>query len=90
MILGRILEFLAEQRAASLSEIARAVGSPPDAVRSMLQTLQRKGRVHRLQMQEGCGSGCRQCAQGKIEVYGYGAQLPASGARVDLCEGRGR
>ena len=28
---------------ASLAEIAQAVGSPPDAVGNMLQTLQRKG-----------------------------------------------
>src|SRR5210317_2674318 len=49
MILSRILDMLARQQTATLDEIARAVGSPPPAVRSMLETLQRKGLVHRLE-----------------------------------------
>ena len=88
MILGRILDFLAAQKVASLSEIARAVDSSPDAVRSMLDTLQRKGLVHRFQPPGGCGSSCRECAQGEIEVYGHGAR-PGRSADVSLCEGRG-
>ncbi|MGB5200224.1 MAG: FeoC-like transcriptional regulator [Sedimenticolaceae bacterium] len=72
MILSRILDLLAEQQTATLDEIARAVGSPSPAVRSMLETLQRKGLVHRLDMQPGCGSRCRRCAPGEVEVFASG------------------
>ena len=72
MILSRILDLLAKQQTATLDEIARAVGSPAPAVRSMLETLQRKGLVHRLEMQPGCGSRCSQCAPGAVEVFAPG------------------
>ena len=75
MILSRILDLLAKQQTATLYEIARAVDSPPPAVRSMLETLQRKGLVHRLQMQPGCGSRCSRCAPDAVEVFAPG---PAS------------
>jgi bacterioferritin-associated ferredoxin len=75
MILSRILDMLARQQTATLDEIARAVGSPPPAVRSMLETLQRKGLVHRLEVQPGCGSRCSRCAPGADEVFAPG---PAS------------
>ena len=83
MILARVLDFLDANRVAGLTEIARAVDSTPEAVRSMLQTLQRRGLVHRLEPQAGCGSACRQCAQGSVEIYGHGpqpAQLPGTKA----------
>jgi len=86
MILGRILEFLAAHKVASLSEISRGVDSSPDAVRSMLDTLQRKGLVHRFKPAGGCGSSCRECAQGEIEVYAHGAR-PVRAVAVSLCEG---
>jgi hypothetical protein len=88
MILTRVLDFLAQREVASLAEIAQAVGSTPDAVRSMLQTLQRKGRIHRLPLPEGCGSSCRQCAQGTIEVYGLGAEMPVPGVQLRRCAER--
>ncbi len=88
MILERLLDFLAAQKVASLTEIARQMDSSPDAVRSMLETLQRKGLVHRYRPQEGCGTGCRQCGQGTIEVYGHGPE-PLPSVRVSRCEGRG-
>ena len=86
MILGRILDFLAAQRVASLTEIARQVDSSPDAVRSMLGTLQRKGLVHHFRPLAGCGSTCRQCEQGVIEVYGHGP-APMPSVDAGLCEG---
>jgi len=88
MILGRILDFLAAHRVASLGEIAAAVGSSPDAVRGMLDTLQRKGLVHRYEPEGGCGTTCRQCTQGMLEVYGHGPQ-PLKSPDVSRCEGQG-
>jgi hypothetical protein len=74
MILTDILEFLQTRDAASLGEIARHVGAEPAAVRDMLHTLQRKGKVHRPALGGGCGSTCQQCAAGSLELYAWGPQ----------------
>ena len=81
MILADILEFLQQRDMASLGEISRHVGADPDAVRNMLITLQRKGKVHRTSPGSGCGSTCQQCATGSLELYAWGPQktsLPLS------------
>ena len=74
MILADILEFLQQRDAASLGEIARHVSAEPAAVRDMLVTLQRKGKVHRSTPGGGCGSTCQQCATGSLELYARGPQ----------------
>ena len=63
MILQRVLDVLAERELASPTMIAAAVGSTPDAVRSMLATLERRGLVQRYSPLSGCGNGCNQCGQ---------------------------
>ena len=87
MILARVLELLEQRKVASPDEIARALNSSPDAARSMLHTLQRKGLVHRVQAQAACGSSCIQCMQGSLEIYASG---PAPDLATDLgdCPGR--
>ena len=50
-------------------DIAAAVDSTSGAVRNMLATLQRKGLVVRYRPPAGCGTACRQCTQGDIELY---------------------
>ena len=74
MILADILEFLQQRETASLGEIARHVSAEPAAVRDMLLTLQRKGKVHRPEPAGGCGSTCQQCAAGSLELYAWGPQ----------------
>ena len=78
MILGDILDYLQQRDAASLGEIARHVSAEPAAVRDMLVTLQRKGKVHRATAGGGCGSTCQQCAAGSLELYAWGPQRPAT------------
>lgn len=78
MILQQILDYLRAHDVAGIHEIARAVDSTPDAVCSMLQTLQRKGRVHRYRPPQGCGTSCRQCAQAELELYRLGAATAPS------------
>lgn len=73
MILQRLLAHLRGTPAASVVELARAVDASPDAVRRMLDTLQRRGLVHRVAAPRGCGSSCGGCAQGDIELYGAGS-----------------
>lgn len=72
MLLQRLLTHLQQAGAASLDELARVVDAPPDVVRGMLETLQRRGLVHRRPLVNGCGSSCRQCDQGGLEVYSPG------------------
>jgi len=82
VILVRVLNFLATHRVASPAEIAVALDSTPDAVRSMLETLQRRGLVHAVRTSADCGTRCRQCAAPDVEVYAYGregSQGPAAG-----------
>lgn len=88
MILIRILDFLRERQVAGLGEIARAAGSTPDAVRPMLQTLERKGRVHLVRAPAGCGASCRQCDPGSVEIYGYGT-APDPAVHTTVCGSRG-
>ena len=87
MILARILELLEQRKVASPDEVARELNSSPDAVRNMLQTLQRKGLGHRVQAQAGCGSRCKQCMQGLVEIYASG---PAPNLATDPADCPGR
>lgn len=77
MILECILDYLAQRRVASLDEIAHAVDSTPDAVRSMLENLQRRGLVHAVRANSTCGSTCRQCLQPGSELFGHGTARSA-------------
>lgn len=75
MILREIQDFLRQRQRASLQEIAQEVAAEPNAVREMLATLERKQRVHRLQLQLGCGSTCTQCEASSMEIYAWGKPL---------------
>lgn len=72
MMLSRILDHLAARKVASLGEIARVLDAPPDAVRSMLDNLQRRGLIHPVRVNAACGTICQQCAQAGSELFGYG------------------
>jgi predicted transcriptional regulator len=87
VILGRILDYLATHRVASLVEIATALDSTPDAVRGMLETLQRRGLVHAVRASADCGTRCRQCAAPDVEVYAYGREV-SQGLAAGPCGSR--
>ena len=89
MILNRLLSHLQSTPAASLAELARVVDASPDAVRNMLETLQRKGLVHRQEPPPGCGSRCRECGVAEPEIYCLGAATEANGPE-DACAASGR
>ncbi|QTR49291.1 FeoC-like transcriptional regulator [Candidatus Thiothrix anitrata] len=48
MILSRITAYLREHKRASLLDMSYALEATPDALKAMLSTLERKGRVRRL------------------------------------------
>lgn len=79
MILGRILDHLREREVAGIGEIAAAIGSTTDAVRPMLQMLERKGLVHLWQARPGCGPASAGCSS--VVCHGGGC-VGAAGAPI--------
>lgn len=71
MILTQLSDYLRRNGRASVADLARALDTTPDAVRAMLATLARKGRVRTL-AGGGCG-GCGKCAAADLEVYEWTA-----------------
>ena len=69
MILSDIRNYLQQRRQASLSDIAMHFDTPPEAVKGMLETWTRKGRVKRHLATPSCGSSCSQCAPATTEIY---------------------
>jgi hypothetical protein len=71
MILAEISHYLQSHRRASLNDLARGLGSTPEALEMMLKTLERKGRVRRLPSGSKCASSssCCQCDPTLITIY---------------------
>lgn len=77
MILSELTGYLAQRRRAPLTDLATHFEMDADAVRGMLTTLERKGRVRRIANGAACSTGCGKCDQAKVETYewvGLGAQ----------------
>ncbi len=68
MILTRLSQYLQQHRRASVSDLVQGLGTTPDALRGMLATLERKGRVHRLPAGTAC-NGCCKCDPNTVELY---------------------
>lgn len=79
MILAELTGYLAEHRRVALIDMAHRFGSSPDAVRGMLATLERKGRVRRLEGPAPCASACGKCDVATMETYEW---LGGPGGRV--------
>ena len=69
MMLAHILDYLERHDSAGVDELARRLGSSPDAVRGMLDTLCQRGLAHRFEPSSGCGSRCQQCRPSSGEHY---------------------
>ena len=68
MILSDIRNYLRERGQASLADVALHFDSEPDAVRGMLNTWVRKGKLIKLDGGSACG-GCNQCDAAANEIY---------------------
>ncbi len=68
MILADLRNYLAEHRRASLLDMANRFDTDAGAVRGMLATLERKGRVRKLPPGTACRGGCS-CNQVAPELY---------------------
>jgi hypothetical protein len=69
MILSRVSEYLILHRRASVLDMTHGLDTTPDALKSMLATLERKGRVRRLPTGTACGGGCKKCDPQAVELY---------------------
>jgi len=68
-VLSQLSESLRQQGRASLSDLAQALGSSPEAVEAMLQRLERKGRVRRLPEGSSCNKPCCGCNPATLVIY---------------------
>jgi DeoR/GlpR family transcriptional regulator of sugar metabolism len=69
MILSLVNDYLRARQRASLQDMARVLDASPEAIRDMLEILERKGRVRRLPAGTACGGGCNKCAPATVELY---------------------
>ncbi|MCP4993004.1 MAG: sugar metabolism transcriptional regulator [Gammaproteobacteria bacterium] len=69
MILSEIKTYLKQRNQATLADIALHFDSNPDAVRGMLATWIRKGKVRQLMVSASCGSSCNKCDLASTEIY---------------------
>jgi DNA-binding IclR family transcriptional regulator len=69
MILAELRSYLTEHRRVSLADMANRFDTDADALRGMLATLERKGRVRKLPPGTRCYSACCGCDQASPELY---------------------
>ncbi|HNQ03298.1 MAG TPA: FeoC-like transcriptional regulator [Thiobacillaceae bacterium] len=68
MILSRINDYMRLHRRASVADMALGLDAAPEAVKGMLDVLERKGRVRRLPSGTAC-TGCCKCDPNTVELY---------------------
>ena len=81
MILSELTAYLATRKRAALIDMSHHLGSDPEALRSMLSMLERKGRVRKLPSGTTCGGGCSKCDPAAIEIYEWTGAGPVRGGR---------
>lgn len=69
MILSDIRKYLQDRGQSSLADIAVHFDVEPDAVRGMLETWIKKGKLNRRSATTSCGTSCSQCDTAATEIY---------------------
>jgi hypothetical protein len=82
MMLSRLSTYLRERRRASVADMALALESTPEALGPMLDTLERKGRVRRIEGEPGCGSTCCKCDPATVALYEWAGAAATQAAGV--------
>lgn len=92
MILSEIRDYLQARGRASIGDLATRFDAEPDAVRGMLQTYIRKGRVRQLGWSQSLCAGCTKCEPAQVEVYEWlgGSRCqsarPRQGSTAGTCD----
>jgi putative ferrous iron transport protein C len=81
MILSELTGYLAKHRRVALMDMSNRFGSSPDALRGMLATLERKGRVRRIEAAATCATGCGKCDISAMETYEWLGSPQGEGER---------
>jgi Mn-dependent DtxR family transcriptional regulator len=68
-MLAELSEYLRTNHRAALRDLSHRFDTAPEALRGMLETLERRGRVRKLPAQTPCGGGCSSCDPATIEIY---------------------
>ncbi len=71
MILTDVKKYLQQRGQASLGDIALHCDADPDAIRGMLETWIRKGRVAKSGATASCGTSCQACDPASTEIYSW-------------------
>lgn len=69
MMLSKVTDYLRERQRASVQDMSYALAATPEALKAMLETLERKGRVRRLPSGTACGGGCSKCDPHNVDIY---------------------
>jgi putative ferrous iron transport protein C len=77
MSLLDLKEYLRQHGQATLNDLSYHFRTEPDAVRTMLEHWQRKGKVTRLQNSGGCGKNCAGCCfVSQVDIYVWQEHAP--------------
>jgi len=69
MILSEVRDYLAEHKRVPLMDMAYRFEMDPEALRGMLDVLERNGRIKKLPLDQACSDGCSKCAPQANLVY---------------------
>lgn len=69
MILSELRNYLQTHGQAAIHDLAVYFDSDPEAIRGMLDELERRGKVQKLAAGTPCGGGCSKCDPDTVEIY---------------------
>ena len=72
MILSELRTSLRQRGQVSLHDLALHFHSEPEALRGMLELLERRGQVRKVRANAACGNSCTQCDPAATEIYLWG------------------
>ncbi|MBK1695484.1 sugar metabolism transcriptional regulator [Chromatium weissei] len=73
MIISELSRYLRDNQRAALRDLACHFDSEPEALRGILELLERRGRVRKLPANTPCSGGCCSCDPTSIEIYEWNA-----------------
>ena len=69
MIISELSRYLQSRGRVALRDLSNRFDASPEALRGMLATLERKGRVRKLPAGSSCGDSCCRCDSASVEIY---------------------
>lgn len=73
-MIAELSHYLHDNQRAALRDLAYRFDAEPEALRGILELLERRGRVRKLPANTPCGGGCCSCDPASIEIYEWIAE----------------